>query len=296
MPAAAAVVVGATPLTSRVVVFLARSVAVTRSWPVQAAVSGQRRASGLPATGSHSRQDLSGIWYSSLSPLGSGEASRTVQRMTSSPWARAAGGGTVTVTSGAWVSTTTTNAGASLVTSAGVALPPLSTVTMVNQYSPSCGALKPKCVCVGGAVSLQAHGSLPLLTYSCTSRSFCRSVSPRSIFRRNCCRLVYCILAAGAPAGGWASANNGTRTKDERSTTRRAPFALAQGFSPFKPLPLSFRTLRAWSFPFMIPLPLFGQPARAHPSGREPTRSRSHGSPATTGPAAAAAASARPAR
>src|SRR4051812_44020446 len=126
-------------------------------------------SSGEPGTGSNGRQLRSAVWHSTRNVVASGLASRTSQRMYDALPAGA--GGTNRLTSGCCVSTTTISAGSSRPTSDGVTMPLRSTVTMPNQYSPSWAAWYEKLVCWAETVSLQTHGSVVVLTYSCTSRS-----------------------------------------------------------------------------------------------------------------------------
>ena len=70
-------------------------------------------------------------------------------------------------TTGACVSITTANAAGSLLTSAGWLTPLLSTVTIVNQNSPSRGASKVNDFCVVGTDWVFTHGDVGLsLTWS----------------------------------------------------------------------------------------------------------------------------------
>src|SRR5262249_51478405 len=157
------------------------------------------------------------------------------------------------------------------------------------QYSPSSGARKVKKSLFGAAVSLHVQPSLGPLTYSCTSRRRCRSASPRSILRRNCCLLVNCILAGAAGVAGAVAAAAGTGGNDCAWTVETNRSNAVGTRHPTRPwllcpparLPLLLSPFCLMLFAIMIPLPLVWKPSLAPPVGPGPRRSRLCGTEAT---------------
>src|SRR6266852_2169713 len=148
-------------------------------------------------------------------------------------------------------------------------------VTMLNQYSPSRGALNVKWLWVGATLSAKTQLSLPYLTYKCTSRSVCRSTSPICKGSLNCafCEKRFSSFGWACP-WAWTAGARHVRISSAAATGR--PIRNPRRFPPRPLAPLGrlgSLAIRPLSPEIMIRLPRFQDYARLSPRAAARPRS-----------------------